>query len=404
MARNPSRGRRCSFESLETRRLLAGDVTARIDDGKLIIKGDSLDNGITITAGATAGEVIVTGVNAGGSATNVNDISNGTITLSGFTGGLKIDMHGGNDSVTITDLDVSGKAKLEGGRGDDEFSLDGVTFGRSLRISMGKDDDTLSLTNVEVADKATLMGRRGNDEVSIDGSTFTKLSVKLSKGDDTLEVTDTEATVKTHFKGGHGTNTYTGSGNTLAGLKTSHLTDESNTGPSPTLAISGTSSINEGAVYTLNLSSTGTGGDTVTKWTINWGDNSEAQVVTGDPSSVTHTYADGPNTWTISATATNPNGTFSANSVVVTVNNVSPTLSISGASTIAEGATYTLNLSRSDIGTDTISKWTITWGDGTAAQVVTGNPSTATHVFADGANNYTISAYGDRRGRHLHSC
>jgi hypothetical protein len=62
--RHQSTTRRCRFESLESRRLLAGDVTARIDNGKLIIKGDKLDNGITIVAGANAGEVVITGVDA----------------------------------------------------------------------------------------------------------------------------------------------------------------------------------------------------------------------------------------------------------------------------------------------------------------------------------------------------
>ena len=93
----------------------------------------------------------------------------------------------------------------------------------------------------------------------------------------------------------------------------------------PTLTISGAADVNEGALYTLNLSSTDPGTDTITSWTINWGDGIE--VVTGNPSSVTHTYADGANSYTISATATDEDGTFAAgNTVAVTVNNVAPTL------------------------------------------------------------------------------
>src|SRR6476646_5579077 len=104
MVRPRVSGRRCSFESLEIRQMLAGDVTAKIANGNLVIKGDSLANGITIAAGTTAGTVVVTGVNAGGAATNVNGTSNGAVTLSGFAGGLKIDMKGGDDTVTITGL------------------------------------------------------------------------------------------------------------------------------------------------------------------------------------------------------------------------------------------------------------------------------------------------------------
>src|SRR4029450_9895018 len=93
----------------------------------------------------------------------------------------------------------------------------------------------------------------------------------------------------------------------------------------------------------------------------------------------------------ISATATNEDGTFAAgNTVAVAVHNVSPSLTISGAADVDEGSSYTLSLSSVDPGTDTISQWTINWGDGT--QIVSGNPASVTHVYADGTVNRTISA------------
>ena len=45
-------GRKCTFESLENRRMLAGDVIGRVHAGTLTLKGDNLSNAITITAGA----------------------------------------------------------------------------------------------------------------------------------------------------------------------------------------------------------------------------------------------------------------------------------------------------------------------------------------------------------------
>src|SRR6202042_1169332 len=107
--------------------------------------------------------------------------------------------------------------------------------------------------------------------------------------------------------------------------------------------------------------------------------------------SVAHTYADGTSNYTISATATNEDGTYSAgNTVAVTVNNIAPTLAISGASSTNEGSAYTLSLSSSDPGADTISQWTINWGDST--QVVSGHPARVSHTYADGTANYMISA------------
>ncbi len=157
----------------------------------------------------------------------------------------------------------------------------------------------------------------------------------------------------------------------------------------PTLAISGAADVDEGSPYTLNLSSSDPGDDTIAQWTINWGDTTE--VVSGNPASASHTYADGDASYTISATATDEDGTYSAaSSVAVTVNNVAPTLAISGAADVDEGSPYTLNLSSSDPGDDTIAQWTINWGDTT--EVVSGNPASASHTYADGDASYTISA------------
>ena len=161
----------------------------------------------------------------------------------------------------------------------------------------------------------------------------------------------------------------------------------------PTVSISGAASVNEGASgHTLSLSGTEAGPHTISSWTINWGDGSAPQIVTDNPSSVTHTFAAGPNNYTISASAADDAGTYaSSDTVAVAVNHVVPQLSISGSSTTNETATYTLNLSGSETGPHTISSWTINWGDG-QSNVITGNPSTATHVYADGPNNYTIRA------------
>ena len=73
--------------------------------------------------------------------------------------------------------------------------------------------------------------------------------------------------------------------------------------PTATFTLSGASSVNEGALYTLNLSGIDPG-HTISSWAINWGDGSAVQTVSGNPSTVTHTFASGPHSYTISATAT----------------------------------------------------------------------------------------------------
>ncbi len=158
----------------------------------------------------------------------------------------------------------------------------------------------------------------------------------------------------------------------------------------PTLTLVGAALVAEGALYTLGLSSLDPGDDTITSWEITWGDG-DVETILGSPASVTHTYDDGLNNWIVTATATDEDGTFAAgNTVAVTVDNVAPTLAISGAAAVDEGSVYTLNLSSFDPGADTITSWTINWGDG--SQVVSGNPSSVTHTYADGTITYTISA------------
>jgi len=90
--------------------------------------------------------------------------------------------------------------------------------------------------------------------------------------------------------------------------------------PPAVLAISGPTAINlidsglSGA-YTLQLSATGDGAPSVSSWTINWGDG-DIQTVTGNPSSVVHTYKAIHQTYQISATATDASGNHAADNTV----------------------------------------------------------------------------------------
>src|SRR5262249_15600326 len=122
----------------------------------------------------------------------------------------------------------------------------------------------------------------------------------------------------------------TGLTSAISGLAMGNETADVQTSvyPVPTLSIGGAATVNEGSTYTLNLTGTDASPNVTSTWTITWGDGSPAQTVTGNPSSVTHVYVDGTHQYTISATATDQHGTYTAgNTVAVTVNNVAPTLS-----------------------------------------------------------------------------
>lgn len=131
----------------------------------------------------------------------------------------------------------------------------------------------------------------------------------------------------------------------------------------PTLSLSGLASVNEGAVYTLNLSEIDPGADTISSWTINWGDGT--QTVAGNPASVTHKFVDGKKSYVISATATDEDGAYTAgNTVSVTVRNVVPVLNIVRNVSGTDGLTVSVTGTISDPGAD-IFRFFIDWGDGT---------------------------------------
>ena len=84
--------------------------------------------------------------------------------------------------------------------------------------------------------------------------------------------------------------------------------------PNPT--ISGPATIAPGSTYLLSLATNTNPTQTVTSWSINWGDG-DTQVVSGNPSSVSHVYQTGPDQVIVSASAVNADGTFNANSLNV---------------------------------------------------------------------------------------
>ena len=98
-------------------------------------------------------------------------------------------------------------------------------------------------------------------------------------------------------------------------------------------------------------------------------------------------------TYTINVEVDDGNGGITTDSTTIIVANVAHTISATGDTTVAAGSTYTLNLSESDAGDDTISEWHIDWGDGTIETIV-GNPSSVTHVYQNEGlpHNIVVSA------------
>jgi hypothetical protein len=104
-------------------------------------------------------------------------------------------------------------------------------------------------------------------------------------------------------------------------------------------------------------------------------------------------------TYTVYFSVNDNNGGYATDTAVITVTNVAPTATISGASEINEGLSYSLALDAGgDPGDDNVFYWTINWGDGTPVEMVS-DIDYASHVYQQ-PGNYSISAtvYDDDGG------
>ncbi|HVV98945.1 MAG TPA: hypothetical protein VHB77_01325, partial [Planctomycetaceae bacterium] len=152
--------RRLGLESLEDRRLLAGDITASLAAGSLTLVGGSADDSLVITQSST-GDLVVTGLNG----TTINGKTEYTAKV---LHNLTIRTNDGNDSITIQGAAIPGDLTINTGNGDDTVVLAGQTVtpdpaaeqteeeeviptsvGRNLSIVMGSGQDSLNLGGAE---------------------------------------------------------------------------------------------------------------------------------------------------------------------------------------------------------------------------------------------------------------
>ncbi|MBX7105225.1 MAG: beta-propeller fold lactonase family protein [Gemmataceae bacterium] len=160
------------------------------------------------------------------------------------------------------------------------------------------------------------------------------------------------------------------------------------TNSAPTLNYSGASAVAEGSAYSLALSATEQGNDTVSSYRVNWGDGSSLEVISATTANVGHIYADN-GSYIIAVELFDEDGS-NVWIFPVEVTNVAPVARYRGQLSSTQYGTYTLNLSSSDIGPDTISQWTFDWGDG-VIETVAGNPSSVSHKYQS-AGSFVISA------------
>jgi hypothetical protein len=207
MARQGKFSRKCRFEALEGRRMMAGDVSVRLSGGSLLIDGDFFDNAVSITAGAIPFQVIVAGSTTGGAPTKINGVPNGVFTLNNFTNDLRINMGAGNDTLVATGATVRGNATVSGGAGNDFLNYSLNTFG-NIKVSGGGGADLINVTGAAINGALKIKSGTGNDSVAVAAVTAHSISSSLGNRNDTMNVSGT-TTAKTTLNGNSGVNKLT---------------------------------------------------------------------------------------------------------------------------------------------------------------------------------------------------
>ena len=174
----------------------------------------------------------------------------------------------------------------------------------------------------------------------------------------------------------------------------------------PTVVAPADQSSNEGTSKSFDLGSFSDPGVNDNPWAVdvNWGDASADttfnMATQGTIDAQSHTYADGPNDYTVTVTVTDKDGDSDSKTFSVHVNNVAPTIAISGATNVDEGSSYSLTLGAVTDPGPTRSPTTSCTG-ATATPTPTRTNGVKTHTYADGPNNDSDHGRPHRRGRHL---
>ena len=209
-------GAKALIENLETRRFLAGNVTAALDtSGVLIVTGDNKANQFEVSTDPGPDRTEVTPLGD----TRING-GTAPVVFAGFPD-VVIATGNGDDFVrlrdfTIQDVDVST------GSGNDVVVGDIDDFGgnifNDLSIDTGNGDDSVTLTEkTQILDLSINTGN-GDDAVSLldDTVVFGNLSIQTGNGADEIAATGQFVVLGTAtFDGGHGHDTLDESGITF---------------------------------------------------------------------------------------------------------------------------------------------------------------------------------------------
>ncbi len=198
------------LESLEDRKLMAGDVQAALEGSLLIVEGDALDNQLAITQTAS-GDVILSGQNG----TTINGLpsvrflrpqlnamevllhdGNDSIAFRGVqvANDLYVDLGSGNDRLTssiASPMFVGANASIYGSAGNDSVQLAGAWIQEDLIVDGGLGVLQASMSTMTINKGMSVIGDEANDSVVITNLSVAQgIHIETKGGSDRVSMTD----------------------------------------------------------------------------------------------------------------------------------------------------------------------------------------------------------------------
>jgi hypothetical protein len=354
--------RRLALEKLQARELLAGDVTAAVTNGFLVVRGDDAANELTIER-INGDKVRVTGATG----TTINGLTQPAILR--VRKGYDIATGGGDDKLTVIGLNAVGRYEI--------------------RMDLGAGNDVLVASNL-LAQRIHAGGGDGNDSITVRNSRSRRGSgVGGGIGDDTMVLENLRFGNGSCIDGGTGKNTVTQTNNRFGVRFTQINTDPNapsdvvNVAPvanndSAGLAVGATTQIN---VLSNDTDSTGTiDPKTVVIVTQPTAGTASVNSTTGV---ISYTHNGGSaRTDSLTYTVKDDKGLVSnVATVSISITETTPPTAVADSFSVVKGASATVNLANNDTaGTAAINRGSI---------VITTQPTNGTvTVGTDGNVNY----------------
>ena len=188
-----------SLERLESRHLLAGNVSIGLSGGTLFVRGDNAANHLQWDVDGS--EIVVTGLEN----TRINGgASSFRLAVASVTGDIKMDLKRGNDIVSMTGITLTGKVEIKTRQGNDRVELENVTT-RDVMIDMDGGDDVVQLVQVTSRRDTWVFLGSGNDVLAAPSLTVpSSFRIKGAGGSQTAVLGEVQADGPTLFKLGSG--------------------------------------------------------------------------------------------------------------------------------------------------------------------------------------------------------